>query len=364
MKRDVLLRLGLPAVHALALSTLLPGGAAAQSLRGRVVDESTGRPVSGALVTLMAADGSTISRGLADNFGSFVLKGVGRQLRIELIGYSSESRDLPSELGDSVLTFNIRPAPISLPEIEGSTKRCEKTGELNPETYAIWQEARKALTITAWTAQSAVIKFQIEQRKIGQRTPRRDNVDITQSSSTVSGTPFSAAQNAEDFSKKGFIQSRDGTYVYYAPDAETILSEEFQRTHCFRVVRDGRKPELLGLGFEPSDGAPIYDVKGILWLDRRTLSLTHLDYSYRKLPTVGRLDQAIGRLTFLRLPNGTWIVSEWFVQIPMVQFNGWDDDPVELAQRVLTASVNEEVVYKDSRRTSEWATPRWLLRSR
>ncbi|MEQ9570367.1 MAG: carboxypeptidase-like regulatory domain-containing protein [Longimicrobiales bacterium] len=81
----------LPGV-ALAVATLAaasPGSAAAQTIRGRLVDDATDGVIAGANLTLLTEDGDVLDRALSDSLGVFLLDAELGSLHIEAqrIGY-------------------------------------------------------------------------------------------------------------------------------------------------------------------------------------------------------------------------------------------------------------------------------------
>jgi hypothetical protein len=107
--------------------------------------------------------------------------------------------------------------------------------------------------------------------------------------------------------------------VYYAPDAEVLLSDEFLDTHCFRLAEGSDRPDVVGLEFEPLErrGA-VPDIGGTLWLDRETAELRWLDYTYYNLDLPVRSAGARGMVEFQRMPAGTWIVPAWWIEMPII----------------------------------------------
>jgi hypothetical protein len=107
--------------------------------------------------------------------------------------------------------------------------------------------------------------------------------------------------------------------VYYAPDAEVLLSDSFLATHCFEVrLGRGDATGLVGLAFTPARGRRLVDVSGVLWLDRATAELRALEFEYENLPSDLRAGPAEGRVEFLRIPSGPWIVRDWVIRMPIV----------------------------------------------
>lgn len=60
--------------------------------------------------------------------------------------------------------------------------------------------------------------------------------------------------------------------MFYAPDAEVLLSDAFLDSHCFSLREATVQGEArLGLTFEPVPGRTIPEVRGVLWWTPKTL---------------------------------------------------------------------------------------------
>jgi hypothetical protein len=117
---------------------------------------------------------------------------------------------------------------------------------------------------------------------------------------------------------------RGGT-TYWGPDANVLLSESFASSHCIRPelppADTGSLAGVLGVAFEPAGRAARehVDVRGVLWIDRRTAELRSLDYTYANVPSLVERAGAGGHIEFLRLPDGSWTVSRWWIRSPMIE---------------------------------------------
>lgn len=132
-------------------------------------------------------------------------------------------------------------------------------------------------------------------------------------------TPFES-HPAEDLVQRGFVQEDGRGYLYMAPDASVLLSDAFLDTHCFRVADAGREGDgLIGLGFEPTgDKKTVPDIAGTMWLDPETAELQWLEFTYQYLEPERMSDMVGGRVDFQRMPDGTWIVPEWWIRMPIL----------------------------------------------
>ena len=119
-----------------------------------------------------------------------------------------------------------------------------------------------------------------------------------------------------DTTKRGDAPGGD---VYRAPDAATLLSDQFVRSHCYAAIRGyGNESGLSGLEFKPARVAGLPELTGVLWLDPKDNSLRALNFDYVNLPIPLRIARTTGRVEFQQLPNGQWMVPRWYIRMPRV----------------------------------------------
>lgn len=302
------------------------GQAAAQVIRGQIVDRTTQAPIPGAFIVVVDSTGSQRGAGLSGEGGSYILEvpRAGRYtLRAERIGYASATSDrLQVEAGKTlVYRFEINISPVDLEGMTVTGKgRCYGSRETGAETSVLWNEVSKALGIAVWGEEEHGVPYQA---KLWART--RDLTSLDVSADTVhvkSGygrTPF-ASESARKLDAEGYVQRlADDGYMFYGLDAKTLLSDDFLDAHCFRTVKPPKgEVELVGLGFEPihRNGPP--DIAGTLWVDRATAQLRYLEFRYNKIPMAGEPPTGPfgGRVEFRRLDNGDWVVQRWWLRMP------------------------------------------------
>jgi hypothetical protein len=306
-----------------ALPSALPG----QGVTGTVVDQQSGAPIPGALVSLVSSDGRTHARVLADRAGAFSLRApsAGRYtLRAERIGYATASSP-PLELAAGQVVAYRLAASAERVQLEalvatggGDSRRCTVRPRAGEETAALWDEARKALQSAVTTRQQYPYRFRTE-RRVRQLDPatltvRREEVRAMEG---LSDNPF-VSVGAERLAAHGYVETVGDTVFFHAPDAAVLLSDPFLEGHCFRSQRpDGDHAGMVGLAFEPVRAGEQADVAGVLWLDARTAELRTVDYRYTRGSAAAAVNErAGGRVEFRRLPNGAWIVSRWRILMP------------------------------------------------
>ncbi|MEO7711619.1 MAG: carboxypeptidase-like regulatory domain-containing protein [Gemmatimonadaceae bacterium] len=303
----------------------------AQSVRGTV--SGGGMRVEGAIVLLVDSAGRVVARSASRESGAFSLAAerAGRHtLRVLRIGFA------PTVVGPVRLAIGapfpldvtLTGAPMRIAELRIVDRApCEVRPDSDAVAFRLWDEARKALLATTLTQHD-----QLTMRTGStQRTLDAGDERVLAESTTVRTIPTVrpfASLTPDSLIVAGYVQRNAlGETIYWAPDADVLLSESFASTHCLRPERareqTGEASRWIGIAFLPSGPARgVADVEGVLWLDANTAELRRLDYRYVRVPDDTRLAervQAGGRVEFLRLPTGGWIVSRWSIRYPLVR---------------------------------------------
>lgn len=298
--------------------------ATAQIVRGRVLEEGVGTPLPGAMIVLIDAEGTRVGRILTDELGRFTLRaprdGV-HTLRADRIGYASVTSP-PLELASGTAAFHDLVVPVQAIALNNITVEGERRCVLRPESgldvSRVWDEARKALAAAAFTDETSVYRYAIMkyQRDLDSdaktvRNEQRNFSDVMQRQTFVS-------RPAEELMSDGFVrEDTDGT-LYYAPDANVLLSDVFLDTHCLRVREGEDEAEgLIGLAFEPVERRRGHiDIRGVMWIEPESSELQWLEYDYVDLEAELRSRHVGGKVMFEGLPDGTWVVREWYIRVP------------------------------------------------
>lgn len=326
-----------PQTMRLCLPTALLAGLAsvasplhAQAVRGTVGDPSTGAAIDGAIVVLIDEQGQTVGQVLSNDSGRFLLRAPepGRySLRADRIGHASTFSETFALTAGQTLVMDLM-ADVEAIELAGIDVDAERQCVLQPSddggTALLWEEARKALTATAWTAESGVYRYELLYRSRQlDRDARRVESESTRRSTALRQQAF-VSRPAEFLEENGYTaRDSNGDRLYFAPDAAVLLSDSFLRTHCF-TVREGRRESegLIGLGFEPVPDRRLPDIDGTLWLDPATAELRWIDFRYRNLDSEIFDDAIGGRVEFTSLPTGPWFVNRWSIRMPILQRQG------------------------------------------
>jgi hypothetical protein len=306
----------------LALPAFAPA-LAAQTVQGAFVDPSSGEPIAGARAVLRDAGGRDVAAAATGGDGSFVVRAPAAGtyvLRFERIGYGpTESEPLTLAAGETVQRRMVANARRIVLEgiVAQSRSRCTPRPGSGPGTATVWGEARKVLGSARESGESGGYRYTVRrftrQLDAPGQTILRDSAATAQ---VTSGTPFMAVP-LERLERRGYVEAAGRDFLFHAPDARVLLSDQFQERHCFSLV-DG-EIGLIGLAFEPV-AADKPDVRGTLWLDRATAELRRLEYAYTQVPGLGpEGNVAGGWMEFSRLPDGRWIVGRWTIRMPVVE---------------------------------------------
>jgi len=345
MTRPTAHRLWLTAVAAAAL--LAPASAGAQTVLVRVFSSDTSQPLFGALAYLIDDEGRAIRTVLTDERGRalFVTVPPARyRVRAEMIGMATRDTDAfvvaqgPTDLGE--LTLDPRPIDLERIDVTAERRRCTSNPAAEGLVMAtLWEEARKALSAADLTDRQGLYRYEtmVYERDLA---PDRRMV-LREEESRREGfmrSPFESL-TPEDFAQGGFVR-RDGLeLVYHAPDARALLSESFQETHCFRVTAGEEGSDVIGLSFEPvGRRGNLVDISGTLWLSEQTAELRWLEYVYANLELPTAAPPAGGRVEFQRMEGGTWIIPEWWIEMPVFDMRLLDDRTSRPALRAMRRS--------------------------
>jgi hypothetical protein len=295
----------------------------AQVVRGRLVDASADRPVASAFVQLLDARDVRVAGALTDSMGGFVLQArtAGEyRLRAERLGYESVMSPV-LRLGSAPLdyVFELNPRALVLPSVDvraENSRGCERRPD-GKAVVALWNAVRTALTVTSWTGETGALRFSmlnhVRELDPSLRSVTREERTPSYSTAAIPYGAYDPAYLASD----GYAIADEGKTWLLGMDADVLLSEPFLNTHCFRIVSSSDTTRV-GLGFTPLRSDERTDVSGVLWVNRRTSELEHLEFEYEGLPDHMRRFGATGEVHFERLPTGAWIITRWWIRSPLV----------------------------------------------
>lgn len=300
------------------------GSVAAQTVQGTLRSVADSAPVTGALVLLLDSAGVEQSQTVSYGSGGYALSAPGagtyrlRVLRIGALPYVSPAFDLGPR---QVLSYPVMlpRSPVVLTELVVTAHPdCRLYPDSQATTAVVWDEARKALAITVETMRHGPYRFSTlllhQYFDADMRLLRGDSVP---------GPPLErwpvVSSSPDSLAKHGYVQPGEAGLIYYGVDPGLLFSNSFLGRHCFHLERHPDDPDLIGLAFEPVKRSRSPDVKGALWISRQKDELRYLEFSYVNLERWIPREKTGGRLDFMRLDNGAWLVRQWWMRAPRRQ---------------------------------------------
>lgn len=308
---------------ALTAAILSAGGrAGAQDVRVEVVEASTGKPIVGANVSLLdSAAAISLGGGFSDQSGRTDLRAPARgpyRVRADKVGYDTWT-SVQLQLGDRPVLVRVGMAPTRTPApiMPRSETACQQLTGPGTPAGDLWVELKKALTASAMTEAQGLVPLDVD---LYERVLDRNLAIVSERAeqrTRISRRPVTGISwDQVDSAKRGEASNND---VYRAPDAATMLSDQFVRSHCYAAIR-GYGPEtgLTGLEFKPARVAAQPELTGVLWLDPKANALRSLSFDYVNLPIPLRIARTTGRVEFQQLAGGQWIVPRWYIRMPRI----------------------------------------------
>jgi len=308
---------------ALTAAILAAGGrAGAQDVRVEVVEASTGKPIVGANVSLLdSAAATSFGGGFSNQSGRTDLRAPANgpyRVRADKVGFDTWT-SVQLHLGDRPVLIRVGMAPTRTPApiMPRSETACQQLTGPGTPAGDLWVELKKALTASAMTEAQQLVPLDVD---LYERVLDRNLAVVSERAeqrTRVSRRPATGISwDQVDSAKRGEASNSD---VYRAPDAATMLSDQFVRSHCYAAIR-GYGPEtgLMGLEFKPARVATQPELAGVLWLDPKANALRSLSFDYVNLPIPLRIARTTGRVEFQQLAGGQWIVPRWYIRMPRV----------------------------------------------
>jgi hypothetical protein len=280
-----------------------------------------GRPLEGALVALLDGRDSVVAEGLSSEDGRRVLRAPGgtyrvRARRIGFLPFISHPVVLPRR--DDLLLIVETPHVVLNSIVVNARSGCKPSDADSRSLGVVWDEIDKALRASQLTTQdlAGFGRGRLYRKELGY------DGGVLSSDTTffpiTNRRPF-GTRDPEVLALRGYVL---GDHVfgwdYSGPDETVLRSEAFARTHCFRLVREARRPGQIGVAFEPTPGRTTPDIKGVLWVDHRTSELREMSFNYVNAGPVSQFNGG-GFTRFMHLPSGAWLVSEWWLKAPRLE---------------------------------------------
>ena len=328
--------------------TIVAAPASAQVVRGVITERESTTPITGVLVSLEHVVSGTplaskLTSVLSDERGAFAIRapeagryrllakriGAKRFLSEEFSLSVGETKRIDIALDAVLLTL---PTVVVSPNATSSSL-CLARPDQASRVESLWDEARTALTATQVSLRDRLFQGRVT-RYVRELDPKGLRV-LSESRTDMSGVlsaPFRSSMSADSLSHLGYWRDqKDGSSLFFAPDADVLMSESFLKDHCFMAVDGGRDHRgMTGIAFEPAPERRIHDIRGTLWLDAKSFELRFVDFRYTQLATEDS-SKVGGQVHFGRLENGAWVVRRFYIRMP--QFAEYVGTPVSVDLR-------------------------------
>ena len=337
--RDTSLKVaGLLAGALLALSP-----AQAQRVTGVVVEVDAATPAG--FVGLLVVDslGNAVAKGQTSSTGTFGidLPNAGfytvRALRVGFRPTASIPTWVPSA-GVATVRIQLEGQRVALPTVrvrqEGMCRSASGAGDALLET---WDQARAALLGVTSTPPDGRLDMEsvawIVARDLWPDTGTTQEIEQPR---RVSANAF-RSRGVGELLRRGFVRATGDSIEFDAPDAFVLLDPEFAASYCFWLEPGPvGHPTWIGLGVRPARAAADrVTIQGVLWLEGNG-ALVRFDYRYVGLDKVLEAGLPGGRVEFLQLPSGQWIVSRWMIRMPQAVTEMQSTGPLTSAREVAT----------------------------
>ncbi len=195
-----------------------------QIVSGQVLDLNSGLPVGTGFIVLVDEEDQEVARTLSTSAGHFLLRapseGVYR-LRSERIGYHAHTSDPFEIAADTSLVYAPRvvalPVKLATVEVTGEDL-CGVHPEVGAATSLVWEQIRKALTATVWSASEELFRFRRYNYERDWDVSLKKVTDET--GHTVDGLanqPYWSLP-ATQLAAEGYVVERDDGNWYYLPE--------------------------------------------------------------------------------------------------------------------------------------------------
>ncbi|HEV2733652.1 MAG TPA: carboxypeptidase-like regulatory domain-containing protein, partial [Longimicrobiaceae bacterium] len=197
----------------LVAGLLLAGrSAAAQAVRGDLLEGASGRPVAGAFVVLLDGAGKQVGGGFTDAAGAFLVQAPGPgsyTLRAERVGFAAVRSPVLRLAAGQTVTHGLETGSEAV-KLEGlvvraEKRRCAALPEAGEATAALWEEARKALGAAAWTESRRRFRYTIQRHVRTMDVALRVQSEEGQRLTGFAGSPFVSVP-AERLAREGFAR--------------------------------------------------------------------------------------------------------------------------------------------------------------
>jgi hypothetical protein len=300
----------------LLIASLLVGSDAASAQAVQLTVLAEGVPAPSTLVLAVDATGATRRSVITSAAGTAVFElpqASTWTIRAERLGYGTAEISITVEEGTQEVVLEMDPHPLNIEGLNVQSQSLCGRESRGPEVVRVWMEARDILgragrsladdsTALRLARREGLVRPDLYYPRELERLERtwRDLPEASFDTSWVVGMDPFLPPEPERVQSEGFatpiIEGGEETYLYdfHPPHPRLLLSDEFQSTHCFSIVRDeGAHPGLVGLHFEPNAQEVLdYDVTGTMWLPETNDSWPWIDFQFDPVPEQGVLRES------------------------------------------------------------------------
>lgn len=315
-------------IHAVTLGVLLLAfhlpinPAWGQTVDVQVRDIASNRLLAGAIVGIDSVLSSRTTSAITNEDGRAILRvrpGDQYVLSVRRIGYVPVRKSITTDgTGHSVVQVGMTANPHTLETVDIRVKStCASLLTEATNVSRLWQDIKIALEANVLTDAESNHSMEIEKYERDLDRRQREQRKTAEMISRFTNQPFTAASGKE-LEEDGYVRKKNGADYYYSPDARTLLSDDFAKSHCFFPDMGARSRNVVGLRFNPKSDISSPNIKGVLWIDARNSDLRTLDYEYVNLRLPVPVPGVGGRVEFEQLPSGEWFINRWFIRTPRI----------------------------------------------
>ena len=336
-----------------ALTSIAPS-VQAQVVRGVVTERVSGARVPGVVVSIASVEDSLrpdgIRHALTNARGEYAvtLSGAGAySLNAKRIGVARyEAPVFALRAGETkridivLARFDYKLPPV---RVAANNLCIPKQNQLRT-ILALWDEVRTALLAAEVSQDQHLISGWLT---LYNRSLEPQSLRILQDQRSVAQGLFDRPMRSisgDSLVKAGFWRAQDSdTLAFYGPDANALLSDAFQSSHCFELVTGkDRNRGMHGLQFRPRKVRNQGGIDGTIWIDAGNFELRFVEFRYTNLITIPRNTHLGGEVHFLRHESGAWVVRRWFIRMP--QFP--DVQPVAVMRGGVVSTSRKAYLYR------------------
>lgn len=299
-----------------AVSLFLCAHAIGAQVRGTVVDPAHA-PIAGAVIAVLDSTGKTVTRTITSAVGQFAFPATvhGATLRATRIGFRPVVRAF-QEGNPIEITMERIPSLLDAFRVVGK-ELCPGSTDANA-AFQLWQQVRDALSATVVARELSPATMQTVVYESGM-SPDDDLIHRQTKRVAVgrNSRPFGAGRPATFFADKGFMIDALGERTFYAPDADVLVDDSFQSTHCFNLqTPDSAHAGQIGLAFTPARGREgIVDVRGVVWVDVQSPQLRSMDVLFTSLEPASMRVHPGAHVEFHTGNNGLAFIDRWWMRL-------------------------------------------------